>query len=242
MARRLRVAPIGFPQHVIQRGNNRHVCFGSEDDRRRYLHWLGEYARRYEVDVHAWVLMSNHVHLLCTPRTANAVSTMMQSLGRRYVRMFNHRYQRTGTLWEGRYKSCLVESESYMLALYRYIELNPVRAGMVATPGDYPWSSFRRNAWGEENALCTSHALYLSLGRTKAERMNRYRALFDLHMEESLVAEIRSRLNSGIILGNARFARQIEALTGRKATPARIGRPRNPEAVLCPHFLPKSVL
>ncbi len=229
MARRQRVTPVGVPQHVIQRGNNRKVCFGSEDDMRAYLTWLKKYARKYTVEVHAWVLMDNHVHLLCTPRAVGAVSRMMQSLGRVYVRYFNHTYQRSGTLWEGRYKSCLVESESYLLHLYRYIELNPVRANMVSQPDDYSWSSYGCNALGKESDLRTPHELYLALGRTKNKRMERYRALFEAHVDGVLLDEIRQSLNKGLALGNDRFTRQIEELTGQRVTPGKRGRPKKEE-------------
>ena len=165
MARLLRVCPVSIPQHVIQRGNNRQVCFASEQDFTAYAGWLKDYSKKYQVDIHAWVLMTNHVHLLCTPRIPNAVSLMMQSLGRHYVRYFNFSYKRTGTLWEGRFKSCLVQEESYLIQLYRYIELNPVRAGMVEQPSDYVWSSYPTNALGKASEICTPHPLYLALGR-----------------------------------------------------------------------------
>ena len=143
MPRLTRVAPIGVAQHVIQRGNNRQLCFGDESDMAAYINWLKEYAKKYEVDIHAWVLMTNHVHLLCTPNQELAVSKMMQSLGRQYVRYFNYTYGRSGTLWEGRFKACLIESERYLLEVYRYIELNPVRACMVTEPSEYQWSSYQ---------------------------------------------------------------------------------------------------
>ncbi len=217
---------MGVPQHVIQRGNNRQVCFGSEDDMRVYLHWLKEYAGKCKVDVHAWVLMSNHVHLLCTPRAQDAVSRMMQAIGRMYVRYFNYTYQRTGTLWEGRYKSCLVDSESYLLHLYRYIELNPVRAGMVNQPDEYTWSSYPCNALGKQSELQTPHACYRALGRSKEKRLEHYRALFAAHVEGPLLDEIRQSVNKGLALGSERFAKQIEQLTGCRVTPGKRGRPR----------------
>ena len=131
MVRLARVCPVGIPQHIIQRGNNRQVCFDSEQDFAAYVSWLKDYAKKYQVDIHAWVLMTNRVHLLCTPRIDNAVSRMMQELGRHYVRYFNVSYRRRGTLWEGRFKSCLVQEENYLLQLYRYIEMNPIRAWMA---------------------------------------------------------------------------------------------------------------
>ncbi|MFO7579948.1 transposase [Nitrosomonas halophila] len=225
MARLSRVCPVGVPQHVMQRGNNRQVCFADEQDLAAYAHWLTEASRKYQVDVHAWVFMTNHIHLLCTPQVENAVSRMMQTLGRQFVRYFNSRYQRTGTLWEGRYKSCLVQEEIYLLALYRYIELNPVRAGIVEQPSDYVWSSYASNAQGKVSELCTPHALYVALGNAESERQARYRQLFEQHVEGELLTEIRQTLNKGLALGNERFKAEIEKLTGRRVTARKAGRP-----------------
>lgn len=149
MARLPRICLPDIPQHVIQRGNNRQACFGSDEDYAAYAHWLEEYARKFRVAIHAWVFMTNHVHLLLTPETDEGVSRLMQTLGRKYVRYFNYTYKRSGTLWEGRFKSCVVEAENYLLLCQRYIELNPVRAGMVEAPGDYIWSSYRANGLGQ---------------------------------------------------------------------------------------------
>jgi putative transposase len=137
VARLPRICLPGTPQHVIQRGNNRQVCFVAEQDFAAYAHWLRQFADKYRVEIHAWVFMTNHVHLLATPHGPEGLSKMMQSLGRQYVRYFNHTYRRTGTLWEGRYKSCIVDAEAYLLHCQRYIELNPVRAAMVNDPADY---------------------------------------------------------------------------------------------------------
>jgi putative transposase len=178
MARLPRISPVDVPVHVIQRGNNRQICFASDEDYASYTGWLTEYAKRFRVDVHAWVMMSNHVHLLCTPRREGSLSQMMQSLGRCYVRSFNHAYRRSGTLWEGRYRSCLIQEDLYLLEVYRYIELNPVRAEMVATPEDYRWSSYQVNALGHPSDLCSPHSTYLALGSTDTERQAQYRALF----------------------------------------------------------------
>jgi putative transposase len=141
MPRRRRIAPIGIPQHVIQRGNNRQVCFTCDNDVAAFASWLKEAAERYEVDIHAWAFMTNHVHLLVTPNQEAAVSAMMQYLGRFYVRFFNLTYNRTGTLWEGRYHACLIQSDAYLLTCQRYIELNPVRADIVKDPADFKWSA-----------------------------------------------------------------------------------------------------
>jgi putative transposase len=200
------------------------VCFGSDQDFAAYAGWLKEYAKKYQVEIHAWVLMTNHVHLLCTPRAENAVSYMMQSLGRSYVQYFNFSYKRSGTLWEGRFKSCLVQEENYLLQLYRYIELNPVRAGMVEQPSDYVWSSHQINALGKTSELCTPHFLYLALGSGAIARQLSYRELFKYHIDGKLLEDIRLAANKGMVLGNERFEAEVESLTGRRMKAKKMGR------------------
>ncbi len=226
MARLSRVSPIGVPQHIVQRGNNRQVCFASDEDMKAYLSWLKEFSKKYLVDIHAWVLMTNHVHILCTPYEEGAVSKMMQSMGRMYVRYYNYTYQRSGTLWEGRFKSSLIQSERYLLELHRYIELNPVRADMVSEPSEYSWSSYGCNALGVESGLQTPHELYLALGKTKQEILENYRELFKAHVGVELLKDIRESVNKGLALGNERFVLQIEALTEKRVTPRKAGRPK----------------
>lgn len=225
MARLRRISPVGVPVHLIQRGNNRHSCFGALEDYSAYVGWLKEYSVKYAVDIHAWVLMTNHVHLLCTPQQDGAVSLMMQSLGRRYVQYFNYQYRRSGTLWEGRYKSCLVQAERYLIEVYRYIELNPVRAKMVEDPSEYVWSSYQINALGKISDLCTAHPEYLRLGDTRDARMKNYRDLFSRHVEGDLLVEIRSGANKGMAIGHDRFKDEMEVLTGRRLKPKKAGRP-----------------
>lgn len=225
MPRLPRISPSGIPAHIIQRGNNRQVCFVADEDHWAYIEWLKEYSAKYRVDIHAWVMMTNHVHLLCTPHNEAGVSKMMQSLGRRYVQYFNREYRRSGTLWEGRFKSCLVQSDKYLLKLYRYIELNPVRADMVKDPGDYRWSSYQINGLGKESKLCTPHHEYLSLGKTSAERQASYRQLFIHEVEGELLKEIRENTNKGMAVGSERFKEEIEALTGRRLHSKKRGRP-----------------
>jgi len=225
MARLQRISPKNIPIHIIQRGNNRQVCFASDDNHSAYAGWLKEYSKKYKVDVHAWVMMTNHVHLLCTPRQEKGISSMMQALGRLYVRYFNSEYKRSGTLWEGRYKSCLVESSTYLLKVYRYIELNPVRAGMVLSPEDYRWSSHRINALGKKSDLCTPHPEYMMLGADSKERCHKYRTLFDHDINDREMELIRSATNKGMVVGNDRFRKEIEALTGRRVKEKRRGRP-----------------
>ncbi len=226
MARLNRVSPVGVPQHIIQRGTNRQAIFAVESDMTAYLSWLKEYSVKYEVEIHAWVLMTNHVHLLCTPQAEKATSLMMQSIGRMYVRYFNNTYQRTGTLWEGRFRSCLVESERYLLSLYRYIELNPVRAGMVDDPSEYSWSSYGCNALGIATDLQTPHEEYLRLGKAAEERQVAYRDLFKVQIGVELLKEIRGSTNRGLALGSASFSSQIEKLTSSRVTKKKMGRPR----------------
>ncbi|MDE0510291.1 MAG: transposase [Gammaproteobacteria bacterium] len=201
MARLPRLYLPDVPQHIIQRGINRQACFISDKDFAAYAYWLDQSARRYQVAVHAWVFMTNHVHLLVTPQSEQGVSRMMQATGRHYVRYFNHIYGRTGTLWEGRFKSCLVDVEDYLLACQRYIELNPVRAGMVAVPEDYTWSSHKANGFGRQMKLWTPHRVYLDLGVTMRERAAVYRGLFAGHIDEGLVRQIRKATNRGMVLG-----------------------------------------
>lgn len=216
MARLPRLCPVGIPQHIIQRGNNRQPCFASDEDFAAYASWLLKGSKLYSVDVHAWVFMTNHVHLLATPHKANAVSKMMQYVGRHYVRYFNYTYRRTGTLWEGRFKSCLVQENEYLFCCYRYIELNPVRAKMVTHPADYRWSSYHANAMGVESKLRRPHPLYLNLGVNAGSREANYRGLFDVHIDSRVVDDIRGSVQKGLVLGDDYFKDAIAELTGRR--------------------------
>jgi putative transposase len=226
MARLPRLFMPGQPLHVIQRGNNRNPIFAADDDYHFYLRCLKEAADAQGLAVHAYVMMTNHVHLLATPEAEFSLSKTMQSIGRRYVQYFNHAYGRTGTLWEGRYKSTLIDSERYLLTCMRYIELNPVRAEMIAHPGDYPWSSYRANAQGAPDALISHHSLYRRLGRTDEERRSAYRQLFRAQISKADVDAIRHATNKSWALGDNRFAAKVEALTARRAAPLARGRPK----------------
>ena len=219
MSRQPRFVLPGQPQHVIQRGNNRDVIFVADEDYQFYLKKLAAACLRFGCELHAYVLMTNHVHLLMTPLTAQSISKVMQSLGRYYVQYFNDQYKRTGTLWEGRYKSTLLDSETYLLTCYRYIEMNPVRAGMVDHPSDYPWSSYACNAAGKADPMISPHALYLQLGENDDARQHHYRALFDAHLEPRELDEIRNATNKSWVLGSDRFKDRIEALTARQERP-----------------------
>ena len=224
MPRKPRMYLPGVTCHVIQRGNNREACFFSQKDYPLYLYYLGDACCRYQVAVHAYVLMTNHVHLLLTPKDREGISRVMQSVGRRYVQHINKVYQRCGTLWESRHKASLVDAEQYLLACYRYIELNPVTAGMVKHPGDYPWSSYRHNAFGENNTLITHHELYRRSGMSIEECQHRYRALFSATLTRENIHTIRSAAYSSMPIGDDRFKVQIEKALGRSIGRAKKGR------------------
>lgn len=224
MARLPRFVLPGHPQHVIQRGNNRQAIFCAESDYQFYLEKLAEAALKHSCDVHAYVLMTNHVHLLVTPHTDNGISKMMQMLGRYYVQYFNYLYKRTGTLWEGRYKASLIDTDRYLLTCMRYIELNPVRAkDMVEHPSEYPWSSYRRNAHGIDDALITGHSLYNQLGKLPEDRCYAYQSLFRYSVPDKTIEEIRSATNKAWILGSEYFIEQINEQVNRQVLPKERG-------------------
>jgi len=230
MPRRSRITLSGVPVHIIQRGNNRCACFDSQDDRSRYLSYLEELSRQFGCAVHAYVLMTNHVHLLLTPETKDSSSLMMKHLGQRYVQYFNRRHARSGTLWEGRFRSCLVEEEAYLLRCYRYIELNPVRARMVERPQDYDWSSHGFNALGRPSTFLVPHACLDRLGMTDRERRANYCELVRTNLDDTAVDEIRDATNGNYALGSERFRRKVETTLNRRASRGRPGRPANSPA------------
>ena len=225
MPRQPRFQLADIPQHVIQRGNNRQPTFFIESDYERYLEYLAFAAAAYRCEVHAYVLMPNHVHLLVTPRASLAVSKMMQSLGGRYVRHVNVTHGRSGTLWGGRYRASIVESERYLMTCYRYIEMNPVRANMVRQAADYRWSSHGHNAMGRVNELIVEHTLYQALGVSFEERRSAYRELFTERMDDTLLSKIRSALNESRVLADDDFRSALEAKLSRSLKPAKRGRP-----------------
>jgi putative transposase len=197
----------GLPLHVVQRGINRQQCFFSDSDYSMYLRFLGEFGARFNCSLHAYCLMTNHVHMLLTPHAEDSCALLMKNLGQRYVQIVNKRLDRTGTLWEGRFKSCLVSSETYVLACYRYIELNPVRAGMVDAPGKYRWSSYMANAEGKTNELLKSHPAYDALGLDANQRLHTYRSLCETAPPEPIVEEIRKATRIGCVAGKKREER-----------------------------------
>ncbi|MCK4742220.1 MAG: transposase [Sulfuriflexus sp.] len=205
MPRRARLVVPGIPWHIIQRGNNRSACFYADEDYHRYLDTLKEQAKKYDCVVHAYCLMTNHVHLLLTPMHQESAALLMKHLGQRYVQYINRTYKRSGTLWEGRFRSCLAQSEDYVLACYRYIELNPVRAQMVEHPAEYPWPSYRINGEGRSSEMVTQHEKYLRLGSTDKLRINHYRELFKAHLEPGLLDDIRKSTNGNYVLGDSPY-------------------------------------
>jgi len=226
MARKPRFTLPGVPQHVIQRGHNREPCFYTEQDYIRYLADLREAAERNQVAIHAYVLMTNHVHLLVTPAYTHGITHMMQDTGRKYVRYINSNYKRSGSLWEGRYKASLVDSEAYLLTCMRDIELNPVRAGMVSHPGEYRWSSYHSNAGHEKDSIIDLHPIYKRLGLDDEQRQYAYRDLFGNSLSNAELHDIREALNQEPVLGREDFKDKIEQMIHRQTRPGKPGRPR----------------
>ena len=215
MPRHARFRLDGYPLHVIQRGNNRSACFLDDRDRILYLALMEELSRAHACHVHAYVLMGNHVHLLLTPELASNISGMMKDLGQRYAQHFNRTYKRTGSLWEGRFRSSIIDTEAYLLRCHRYIELNPVRAGMVKHPSGYVWSSYRVNAEGGHSTLVDPHPHYLALGDDAASRRRAYLELFVEHPPQREIDEIRAACRGGFALGRDAFIAELERVMGR---------------------------
>ena len=226
MPRRARLSLPGIPWHIIQRGNNRSACFYTDEDYLFYLDTLREQADKYKCLIHAYVLMTNHVHLLLTPEKKDSASLLMKHLGQRYVQYINRTYKRSGTLWEGRFRSCLTQDEKYVLACYRYIELNPVRASMVPHPRSYPWSSYIVNAEGARSDLITPNEQYLQLGSTSVLRRGAYTGMFNAHLDTDVIDDIRSSTNGNYVLGNERFKEEISVALKRRVVPGKAGRPK----------------
>ncbi len=226
MSRKPRFFLPDIPVHAIQRGNNRQAIFFDDADYKMYLKWLKVAAEKYSCQIHAYVLMTNHVHLLITPETKEGLSRLFQYVGRYYVSYINKTYGRTGTLWEGRYKANIIEQESYLLNCYRYIELNPVRAGMVKRPENYPWSSYNSNALEGKNLLLSAHLLYLQLGKNEITRKSAYRDLFKRGLDVDVLDDLRASLQSGTPLGGDRFKDQVEQTLKVKIGQVKRGRPR----------------
>ena len=226
MARHPRFDFPGVTRHVVQRGVDRQACFRGRDDYLFFRDELGQAIDRHGVALHAYALMGNHVHLLLTPGEAGATSRMMQALGRRYVARFNLRHGRTGTLWEGRFKSALVESRAYVLACHRYIELNRVRAGIVAEPGAYEWTSFHHNALGRDEFCLQAHPEYIGLGADAGSRRNAYLGLFADAMDPAELEALRLHTRQQRVLASDAFHARIDQLLRPAVTPRPRGRPK----------------
>lgn len=226
MARLPRYFVKGVPLHIILRGNNREPIFANDEDCQFFKENLIEAAKKHGLAVHAYVFMTNHIHVLASPANEESVPKTLQSVGRRYVQYFNFRYQRTGTLWEGRYRATIVEAETYLFECMRYIELNPVRAGMVRLPREHQWSSYLANAEGRIDALVIPHRLFKSLGSDDAARREAYRALVKTPLDASMLQAIRDSTNKGWAMGSGCFKDKIEALTDRRVAPLPKGRPK----------------
>jgi putative transposase len=211
----------------MQRGHNRSPCFAGEREYRVYLALLDELADLHACSVHAYVLMTNHVHMLVTPGREDSVSVLMKHLGQRYVQYVNRKHASSGSLWNGRFKSCLVDSERYLLTCLRYIELNPVRARMVPHPGDYPWSSYGTNAEGKPSDFLVPHPQFTALGSNDEERRRTYRSLFDEAMPAAVVQRIRDATHGGFALGSEAFVDEVEREFGIKLSRKKPGRPRS---------------
>jgi putative transposase len=225
MARLPRLSVPGYPHHVIQRGNNRQPIFLCDADRRRMLDLLEENARQFAVAIHAYVLMDNHFHLLLTPQTDAGLSRMMQAVGRRYVRYFNDEHGRSGTLWEGRYKSTLIETDRYLLACMVYIDLNPVRAGLVAQARDYPWSSHGHYAGLHADRMVTPHPLYWELGNTPFAREAAYAGMVQDGLSAPQQQALTESALRGWVLGGPGFLAELQKKTDRRLSKASPGRP-----------------
>jgi putative transposase len=225
MPRHARLVIPDVPVHLIQRGHNRNACFFCEDDFQYYLRWMMRFAKEAGCEIHAYVLMTNHVHLALTPHDTGGLALLMKMLNQRYVAHINKKRNWTGTLWEGRFRSCLIFDQSYFLTCMRYIELNPVRAGMVGHPRDYPWSSYRANADGAYNPCITPHAIYKALGNTEADQRSAYRTIVLSQEDEIATDNIRRATNGNFVLGETISTEELATALGRRITPGKRGRP-----------------
>jgi putative transposase len=212
--------------HIIQRGNNRQDCFFDDEDYACYLRWLREIAQKTQCNIHAYALMTNHVHLLLTPMYTTSISDLMRLLGQRYVQYINRAYNRTGTLWEGRFRSCITSENHYIMGCYRYIELTPVRENLVTKPEEYRWSSYHNNALGKPSQLVRPHAAYQQLGDTDAQRVAAYQAMHRHPLDTQLAEDIRAATQGNYALGSPQFVAQVEKTLKIRATRGKAGRPQ----------------
>lgn len=225
MARLPRLVIPQQPHHIVQFGVDRQQIFREPDDYLHFLNWLREAAKLYKVAIHAYVLMTDHVHLLATPGESESLARMMQWVGRHYVPYFNRKYERAGTLWQGRFKATVVDPAIYLMMCSRYIELNPVRAGLVPSPADYPWSSYAHHVGAKHDSLITDHALYWSLGNTPFERDAAYRHLTEQALTPKELQDIKESVRKGWVLGSEQFKTSLETQLNRQVRPGKRGRP-----------------
>jgi len=226
MPRRARIVMPHVPVHLIQRGHNRRPCFFEECDFEYYLHWLEYFSAKFECEIHCYVLMNNHVHIATTPHEHDSLAHLMKNLNQRYVAYMNKSHDRTGTMWEGRFRSCLILDHDYFLTCMRYIELNPVRAGMVGHPREYPWSSYRANAEGSENSCITAHSHYLSLGTNDLERQLAYRELVARPTDDFSTDLLRRATNANHVVGDSSTMEELDTSLAHRLPPGQRGRPR----------------
>lgn len=225
MARLPRLVIANQPHHIIQRGNDRQLIFRDDMDHRVFLKWLTEASKQFRVAIHAYVLMPNHLHLLASPSDTTGLARMMQLVGRHYVPYFNRKYERVGTLWQGRFKAAVIDSERYFMTCTRYIELNPVRAALVSEPENYIWSSYAHHTGAKADALITEHALYWALGNTPFEREAAYKDLVKQVIPSAVVAALSNATIKGWALGSDQFKQSLEQQSNRRVLPAKKGRP-----------------
>lgn len=226
MPRRARIVVPQVPVHLIQRGHNRRACFLNEGDFEYYLHWLDYFSAKFECQIHSYVLMDNHIHLAITPSEHDGLAHLMKSLNQRFVAYMNKSHQRSGTLWEGRFKSCLILDRDYLLTCMRYIELNPVRAGIVEHPRDYPWSSYRANAEGREDCRITPHAHYIELGSTEHERRLAYRDMVAGTTDDIATNLLRCATNANLVVGDTSTINELSKALEHRLPPGQRGRPK----------------
>lgn len=234
MARLPRLVIPDQPHHIIQRGNDRQSIFRDTDDYQVFLRWMRDAATQFKVAIHAYVLMPNHLHFLASPSEPTGLARMMQWIGRQYVPYFNRKYVRIGTLWQGRYKATVIDSERYFMTCMRYIELNPVRAGIAAAPAEYPWSSCAHHVGAKPDSLISDHPLYWALGNTPFEREIAYRDLIEQALTSAEISELSDATLKGWALGSEQFKVSLERQTNRRVRPAKRGRPfkREPDGML----------
>ncbi|MEN3297828.1 MAG: REP-associated tyrosine transposase [Burkholderiales bacterium] len=225
MARLPRLVVPHQPHHLIQHGNDRQLIFRDADDHIVFLNWLRDASRQFEVAIHAYVLMPSHIHLLATPSDTIGLGRMMQWIGRHYVPYFNQKYGRQGTLWQGRYRATVIDSEQYLMTCSNYIELNPVRAGIALSPEDYPWSSYAHHIGSKSDPVITDHMLYWSLGNTPFDREAAYKNLIEQGLGPKEVLAVTEATRKGWALGSDKFKAQLEKAANRRVQPAKRGRP-----------------